>query len=140
MESNNIRLGHLRRPDGRGKDKRVSRPSLLCIYTKFLRLFGRLSSGTGDDHDILEPVGIQSLPRESDSVFTLIMREMLSFAIAALNQDARNAALFAGSANQIVSRLFWGNTRRTWARRRTWATIATSSNSSFWSKKSTAGT
>lgn len=84
---------HLRRPNTRGKNERMARTSRLRVRAELLRLLRGLPTRAGDDEHVLEPVLVQCLARRANRERTLVVREVLGLAIAALHQDARDTAL-----------------------------------------------
>ena len=71
----------------------MARACLLGIRTELLRLLGRLSASPCDDKYILEPIIVYGGASETDRFLAFVVREMLGFAVAALNEYARDATL-----------------------------------------------
>ncbi len=72
----------------------MARARLLRVYAELLRLLGRLPPCSCDDKHILEPVLIQGRAGNTDCFLALVVGEMLGFAVAALDEDARDTALY----------------------------------------------
>jgi hypothetical protein len=81
MESKNILDGHLRWPGGGCQDEAMASPCLFGIGAQFLGLSGGLSTGASNDENVLESILVEGLACEGDGLLSLLMREVLCFAV-----------------------------------------------------------
>ena len=81
METQYELFSHSGFPSGWCQDEGMGGTRLLRIDIELLGLSCRLRACSGDHKDVLESVGIERGPCETDGAFALLMREMLCLSI-----------------------------------------------------------
>jgi hypothetical protein len=95
-------FGHQRFPSRGGQDEGVAGARLFCVGIELLGLAGGLGAGPGDDEDVLESVGVESIPRQTDDALPLLARKVLRFAIRSLDEDPVDGSLQMGAFGAAV--------------------------------------
>jgi hypothetical protein len=65
-------FGHQRFPSRGRQDEGVTGACLFCVNVELLGLAGGLGAGPGDDEDVLESVGIEGIPRQTNDALPLL--------------------------------------------------------------------
>lgn len=60
---------------------------LFRVDVELLGLAGGLGTGPGDDGDVLETMGIEGSPSQTDDTFPFIAREVLRFSVRSLDNN-----------------------------------------------------
>ncbi len=81
METQDQLFSHRRSPSRWCQDEGMGGTRLLRIEVELLCLSRRLRARSSDHKDVLEPVGIECGPCETDGAFAFLMREMLCLPI-----------------------------------------------------------
>jgi hypothetical protein len=71
-ESQDEVFGHQRFPSRGCQDEGVAGARLFCVGVELLGLAGRLGAGPSDDEDVLESVGIEGIPRQTNDALPLL--------------------------------------------------------------------
>ena len=93
MEAKDKVLRHRRPPGGGRQYECVACTCFLSIDVEFLGLSRRLRARAGNDQGILEAVLVKGLAGEADGLLSLIMREVLGFAVGTLDEDPGDSSL-----------------------------------------------
>ena len=86
-------FGHQRFPSRGRQNEGVAGPRLFCVDVELLGLAGGLGASPGNDQDVLESVGIEGSPRQTDDAFPLIARKVLRFSVRSLDEDPVDGSL-----------------------------------------------
>jgi hypothetical protein len=130
-KARDIGFRHLYGPSAGSKHECMRRACLCSVFTKFDGLFCRLSSRSGDDKDVFEPILIESVPSQTDCSLSLIVQQQLCFTIAALHQNASDTSLYDVRDCEPINLMMIARVATTLASLRTCFWIDSSSSSSF---------